>query len=160
MMMATVDTPRRDNHQALQPFDDSVDESPPSDAVVQHQLPPTTRQQQMVVLICSFMAVVMTIGPSLSYGVFQEYYVTSSNTILPSAEAKNRSIVALVGTLAAGLTWSGSIFVNPLMSRVKGNANQKISIAGCCLMSLSLALAGSAGRVSRFHSPVSSYLSP
>lgn len=124
-----------------------IDDSPPSDAVRQQQLAPITRKRQAIVLICSFLAVVMTIGPNSSYGVFQNYYVTSPDTILHPSEAGNRATVALVGTLGAGLTWGGSIFVNPLMARVKGNANRKISTVGCLLMSLAYSLAGSCTQV-------------
>ncbi|OJD10609.1 hypothetical protein AJ78_08429 [Emergomyces pasteurianus Ep9510] len=116
-------------------------DSPPSNATVQRELASATRKGQLVVLACSFLAVIMTIGPNLSYGVFQDYYVTSSESILPPSQAQNRASVALVGTLGAGLTWSGSIFVNPLMARVKGNANRKIATAGCVLMSLAYGLA-------------------
>ena len=91
----------------------------------------------------------MTIGPNQSYGVFQQYYVTSAESILPPPEAQNRGAIALVGTLAAGLTWGGSIAVNPLMSRVSGNANQKIAVVGALVMSLGYGIAGSCSRVSR-----------
>ncbi|KMQ45647.1 Major facilitator superfamily domain [Trichophyton rubrum] len=113
----------------------------PADAPGGHEFAPTTRRRQFAVLICSFLAVAMTIGPNFSYGVFQEYYVTSTYSVLDPSEAQNRAAVALVGTLGAGLTWSGSIVINPLVSRVSGNANQKIATAGCCLMSASYALA-------------------
>ncbi|KAK2861248.1 hypothetical protein FQN49_004393 [Arthroderma sp. PD_2] len=122
------------------------DDMAPTDAAGQQEFAPTTQKRQVAVLICSFLAVAMTIGPNFSYGVFQDYYVTSNDSILPPSEAKNRAAVALVGTLGAGLTWSGSIVINPLMGRVKGNANQKIATVGCCLMSSSYALAGSSQR--------------
>ncbi|KKZ62231.1 hypothetical protein EMCG_03293 [[Emmonsia] crescens] len=128
----------------LQPFGS---DSPPSNAAVQQELASATRKGQLVVLTCSFLAVVMTIGPNLSYGVFQDYYVTSSQSILPPSQAQNRASVALVGTLGAGLTWGGSIFVNPLMTRVKGNANRKIATAGCILMSLAYGLASTSSQV-------------
>lgn len=126
------------------------DASPPPDAVTQNHLllAPTTRRRQIAVLICGFLTVVMTIGPNFAYGVFQEYYVTDSASILPPKDAQNRGVVALVGTLAAGLTWGGSIFVNPLMSRLPGNANKKIATVGCVLMSLGYCLAGSSYAVS------------
>ncbi|KAM5440991.1 hypothetical protein MferCBS31731_003775 [Microsporum ferrugineum] len=135
---ASIPLQRRDHRdQSYRP----ADEIPPEYAAGQHEFAPTTRKRQVTVLICSFLAVAMTIGPNFSYGVFQDYYVTSSD------KAKNRAAVALVGTLGAGLTWSGSIVINPLMSRVKGNANQKIATIGCCLMSASYALAGSSQRL-------------
>ena len=142
------DNDNRSRQNSLQCME--VDDVPPADAVGQNQfiLTPTTRSRQLAVLICGFLSVVMTVGPNLSYGVFQEYYTTSSGSILPPNEAQNRGLVALVGTLAAGLTWGGSIFVNPLMSRVPGNANKKIATVGCVLMSLAYGLAGSCHTVS------------
>ncbi|EEQ88500.2 hypothetical protein RJZ56_000251 [Blastomyces dermatitidis] len=122
-------------------------DSPPSNAAVQRDQASTTRKGRLVVLICSFLAVIMTIGPNLSYGVFQEYYVTSSQSLLPPSQAQNRASVALVGTLGAGLTWGGSIFVNPLMTKVKGNSNRKIATAGCVLMSLAYGLASTSNQV-------------
>ena len=125
------------------------DESAPPDAISQNQvLAPTTRKRQLTVLISCFVAVVMTIGPNQAYGVFQQFYVTSPESILPPSEAQNRGVIALVGTLAAGLTWGGSIVVNALMSRVSGNANQKIATVGVVVMSLGYGLAGSCSRVS------------
>lgn len=125
----------------------------PADAPGGHEFAPTTRRRQFAVLICSFLAVAMTIGPNFSYGVFQEYYVTSTYSVLDPSEAQNRAAVALVGTLGAGLTWSGSIVINPLVSRVSGNANQKIATAGCCLMSASYALASLSQKVSESKQP-------
>ncbi|KAK2797515.1 hypothetical protein FQN51_008413 [Onygenales sp. PD_10] len=130
---------------SLQPLE--IDSPAPSDAVSQRELAPPTRKRQLVVLACSFFAVIMTIGPNLSYGVFQDYYVASNKSPLPPSQAQNRAAVALVGTLGAGLTWSGSIFVNPAMTRVKGNANRKIATVGCVLMSLAYGLAGSSSQV-------------
>lgn len=43
-----------------------------------------------------------------------------------------------MGTLAAGLTWAGSIFVNPLMERVRDK--RWITVTGVGLMSLGLGL--------------------
>lgn len=54
-------------------------------------------------------------------------------------ERSNKALVAFVGTLGAGLTWSGSIFVNPLMSRAP--SLQHISLAGAVLMTVAYALA-------------------
>ncbi|KAF3898704.1 MFS domain-containing protein [Trichophyton interdigitale] len=140
---------RRGQDHGLEPADEML----PADAADGHEFAPTTRRRQFVVLICSFLAVAMTIGPNFSYGVFQEYYVTSTDSVLDPSEAKNRAAVALVGTLGAGLTWSGSIVINPLVSRVSGNANQKIATAGCCLMSASYALASLSQRVSKSKQP-------
>ncbi|EFE36558.1 uncharacterized protein ARB_04080 [Trichophyton benhamiae CBS 112371] len=140
---------RRGQDHGLEPAGEML----PADAAGRHEFAPTTRRRQFAVLICSFLAVSMTIGPNFSYGVFQEYYVTSTDSVLDPSEAKNRAAVALVGTLGAGLTWSGSIVINPLVSRVSGNANQKIVTAGCCLMSASYALASLSQRVSESKQP-------
>lgn len=47
--------------------------------------------------------------------------------------------MSLVGTIGSGLTWSGSIFVNPMIRRVD---NVKlISIVGAFIMSVGIFLA-------------------
>ena len=89
--------------------------------------------------LCAFLAVFQTIGPNLSYGVFQNFYVASNKTILPPGQAANRGSVAFVGTLGAGLTWGGSIYVNPLMARSK--SPRWTAIPGAILMSLGFLLA-------------------
>ncbi|KAF7305619.1 Monocarboxylate transporter [Mycena chlorophos] len=66
-------------------------------------------------------------------------FYTSSSTNIPAAR-NNDAVVSLVGTLGYGLTWSGGIFVNPLMSRF---ANLRIlTLLGAVVMSLGLFLAG------------------
>jgi MFS family permease len=69
-----------------------------------------------------FMAISLTIGYNSCYGVFQEYYLSPSQSLLQPAPASMQTpptaLLAFVGTLGAGLTWAGSIFVNPLISRI------------------------------------------
>ena len=103
------------------------------------QFTPITRRDQYVVLICGFLSVFQTIAPNLSYGVFQDFYVSSPSTILPPSQASARGFVALVGTLGAGLTWGGSIYVNPIMARLK--SFKPIALTGAILMSLGYFLA-------------------
>lgn len=126
--------------------DTSVPPTPKEAPSEESILAPITRKQQILVLLNAFITVIMTVGPSQSYGVFQQHYTQS--TMLPEAERQNRATVALVGTLETGLTWGGSIVVNALMSRVPGHANRKIATIGCVLMALGYGLAGSSTRVS------------
>ena len=65
--------------------------------------------------------------------------MSSPETIIPPSQATSRAFIAFVGTLGAGLTWGGSIYVNPLMARVK--TFKPITIAGASLMSLGYFLA-------------------
>lgn len=133
---------------------------------IQQGLLPTTRKRQVIVLISAFCTVFQTIGRLVdiamearvhpvaginqAYGVFQNYYVStagSPDSILPPSQASNKALVAFVGTLAAGLTWGGSIFVNPLMARTKDM--RRITLAGVLLMSIGYGLAGFSTRASR-----------
>lgn len=96
-------------------------------------------RDKVAVLTCAFLAVFQTIGPNLSYGVFQTFYTSSTDSILPPNETSNKGLVAFVGTLAAGLTWGGSIYVNPLMSRFPNPKH--LTVPGCLLMSTAFLLA-------------------
>ncbi|KAF7305587.1 Monocarboxylate transporter [Mycena chlorophos] len=106
--------------------------------------PPTddrpTRKYQTLLLLAGFMMITHIIGINTSFGIFQarpEFYTSSSTNI--SAARNNDAVVSLVGTLGSGLTWSGGIFVNPLMSRF---ANLRIlTLLGAFIMSLGLFLA-------------------
>ena len=73
-------------------------------------------------LLSAFLAICLTIGYNQCYGVFQEYYLSPSQELLvpaPSSMTEPPSAeLAFVGTLGSGLTWAGSIFVNPLISRI------------------------------------------
>lgn len=108
---------------------------------------PTTKVRQLTVLISSFLTVFLTIGLNQAYGVFLGYYVDPNprEPFLPLSQTENTAVVAFVGTLGAGLTWAGSIFVNPLMSRTEDF--RYITVAGACLISSGYILAGSCNQV-------------
>ena len=75
----------------------------------------------------------------------QEFY-TSPDTNIKDAEGQD-ALVSLVGTFGSGLTWSGCIFVNPLIGRYD---NLKlISLAGALIMSTGIVLASFCSRVCR-----------
>ncbi len=84
---------------------------------------PVSRRQQASVLLSAFLAICLTIGYNQCYGVFQEYYLSSAQTLLrpsPSSDPNPpTALLAFVGTLGSGLTWAGSVFVNPLVSRIE-----------------------------------------
>ncbi|KAG6829269.1 hypothetical protein H0H92_005089 [Tricholoma furcatifolium] len=69
--------------------------------------------------------------------VFQEFYTSSQSTI--SDAQQQDALVSLVGTIGSGLTWSGGIFVNPLIARIENL--QIITVTGVVIMSLGLILA-------------------
>lgn len=108
--------------------------------------PPPTRRKQALVLVSAFLMIFQTVGINQTYGVFQEFYTTSPASFLPETQANNRAAVAFVGTLGAGLTWGGSIFVNPLVSRTEDV--RWITGLGSVGMSLGLILAGESRNVS------------
>lgn len=86
-------------------------------------LPPLSRRKQAAVLLSAFGTIVFTIGYNQSYGVFQEYYLSSSQDVLVPSPASQASPpiawLAFVGTLCYGLTWAGGIVVNPVISRIE-----------------------------------------
>lgn len=106
----------------------------------------------MTYSICGFLAIFQTIGPNLSYGIFQDFYVASPATILPPSQARSRGAVAFIGTIGAGLTWGGAIYVNPIMARCK--SHRIIAVPGCLLISLGFLLASFSTQVCY---PVSGY---
>ncbi len=106
---------------------------------------PPPRKTQALVLLTSFLTIFEIIGINQAYGVFQEYYSSPENSILPASSQKNRAAIAFVGTLGAGLTWGGSIYTNPLMIRIKDV--RWITTAGSLLMGLGLVLASFATKV-------------
>ena len=114
---------------------------------VSHQLRPVGERTQFHVLISSFLVICITIGFNSSYGVFQDYYVSSENTLLPPS---SNALVAFIGTLGAGLTWGCSVVVNPLMARTKDP--RYIPTAGVILMGVGLALASLSTQVNVFQS--------
>ena len=85
--------------------------------------PPVSGKQQASVLLSAFLAICLTIGYNQSYGVFQEYYLSEGQTLLRPAPSASPSpptaVLAFVGTFGSGLTWAGSVFVNPLVSRIE-----------------------------------------
>lgn len=54
--------------------------------------------------------------------------------------------MSFVGTIGTGLTWGGSIYVNPLIARSKNVSF--VMLSGVVLMSLGIFLAGFATKVS------------
>ena len=113
----------------------------PSNA--QPAMRPVTRKRQTTILLCAFFDVIITIGLNQAYGVFLNYYLSEGSSendpFLPESEVRSKAMVAFVGTLAAGLTWGGSIFVNPIMARCKDP--RYITGAGAILVGLGYVLA-------------------
>ncbi|KAI1380606.1 major facilitator superfamily domain-containing protein [Hypoxylon crocopeplum] len=94
-----------------------------SDSIPAPALPPISRRKQAVVLLSAFMTIALTIGYNQCFGVFQEYYLSSSQDIIVPSPASQASpptaLLAFVGTLCYGLTWAGGILVNPVISRIE-----------------------------------------
>jgi hypothetical protein len=105
------------------------------------ELRPTTRQRQILVLISSFLTICITIGFNQSYGVFQNYYISPTQTMLPKSARNDSALVAFVGTLGSGLTWGGSIAVNPIMARLGVKGTKGLGVLGVLFMSLGFGLA-------------------
>ncbi|PYH97585.1 MFS general substrate transporter [Aspergillus ellipticus CBS 707.79] len=86
-------------------------------------LPPISRKKQAAVLFSAFMAIALTIGYDQCWGVFQEYYLSSSQDVLvpsPASEASPpTALLTFVGALCYGLTWAGGILVNPVLARIE-----------------------------------------
>ncbi|KAI0640143.1 MFS general substrate transporter [Trametes polyzona] len=92
---------------------------------------------QCLLVFAGFMMTFHVIGINSIYGLFQEFY-TSPETNIRNAQGQD-ALVSLVGTIGGGLTWSGSIFVNPMIRRID---NVKlISVAGAFIMSVGIFLA-------------------
>ncbi|MCJ1354141.1 MAG: hypothetical protein MMC33_004128 [Icmadophila ericetorum] len=119
------------------------DDSAPEN--VSYELRPVTKRMQILILISGFLTICITIGFNQSYGVFQRAYVSGDNNFLDASQGENGALIAFVGTLGAGLTWGGSIFVNPWMERV--SSTRYITMGGVLLMSLGFGLASLATRV-------------
>ncbi|KIV97834.1 hypothetical protein PV10_01539 [Exophiala mesophila] len=113
----------------------------PSNA--QPAMRPVSRRRQITILLCAFSDVFVTIGLNQAYGVFLQHYLTDGSSpvdpFLAPSEVSNKAMVAFVGTAGAGLTWGGSIFVNPLMARSKDP--RYVTIAGAILIGLGYILA-------------------
>jgi len=105
------------------------------------ELGPITKQRQIIVLISSFLTIFITIGFNQSYGVFQSYYTSSSQTMLPQSTKNDGALIAFVGTLGYGLTWVGSIGVNPIMARLNLGGTRAFCVIGVLTMSLGFGLA-------------------
>jgi hypothetical protein len=116
------------------------------------QLRPITRNRQILVLISSFLTICITIGFNQAYGVFQSYYISSTQTMLPKSTSSDSALVAFVGTLGYGLTWGGSIVVNPITARLDVRGNRALGVLGILLMSAGFGLASLSTQVSCFHS--------
>ncbi|KAI1857745.1 uncharacterized protein JN550_013081 [Neoarthrinium moseri] len=86
-------------------------------------LPIVSRKKQATILLSAFVTIALTIGYNQCFGVFQEYYLSSSQNMLAPSPASQTSLptalLAFVGTLCYGLTWAGGIMVNPLISRIE-----------------------------------------
>ncbi|KAJ7809159.1 MFS general substrate transporter [Mycena leptocephala] len=80
------------------------------------------------------------IGINTVFGIFQVPCDDSCTFLsnIPSARG-NDAVVSLVGTIGSGLTWSGGIFVNPIIARVE--SLKLITFIGAAVMSLGLFLA-------------------
>ena len=94
-----------------------------SDLTPAPALPPISRRKQAAVLCSAFAAIALTIGYNQCFGVFQEYYLSSSQDVLVPSPASQVSpptaLLAFVGSLCYGLTWAGGILMNPVISRIE-----------------------------------------
>jgi hypothetical protein len=119
------------------------------------ELRPITRQRQAIVLLSSFLTICITIGFNQSYGVFQNYYTSPGQTMLPKPTTNEGALIAFVGTLGSGLTWAGSILVNPLMERLDKEGVRWVGVVGVVCMSAGFGLASLSTEVSlaRFPCP-------
>ena len=130
----------------------SLNTADPSDARPEEP----TRTYQCLLVFAGFMMIFHIIGINSIYGLFQvgrlqyiligthhteslppqEFY-TSPETNIKDAQGQE-ALVSLVGTMGSGLTWSGCIFVNPLIPRVNVKL---ITLVGAFIMSLGMILA-------------------
>ncbi|EMD32616.1 hypothetical protein CERSUDRAFT_161575, partial [Gelatoporia subvermispora B] len=103
-----------------------------------------TRTYQTLLLAAGFLMVFHVIGINSIYGLFQDViklpqeFYTSPDSNIKAAQGQD-ALVSLVGTIGRGLTWSGSIFVNPLMA--KFDNLMIITLVGAFVMSMGLFLA-------------------
>jgi hypothetical protein len=155
MATATIELQRQPQHRLSFVSDNSstleqlTTNDAPDDA--HPALRPVTRRWQLTVLLAAFLDVFLTIGINQSYGVYLAYYTTTGSSevdpFLPRSEPQNKALLALVGTLGAGLTWGGSIFVNPIMARTKDL--RWVTGSGAVLIGIGYIAAGSCHSVSR-----------
>ncbi|KAN0106434.1 monocarboxylate transporter [Hyaloscypha variabilis] len=111
-----------------------------------NDLHPTTPRRQLLVLISSFLTICITIGLNQSYGVFQSYYTSPSQTMLPISTSSS-ALTAFIGTLGSGLTWSGSLLINPILARLNVKGTKVLCVTGILFMSLGLGLASLCSQV-------------
>ncbi|GJE90222.1 MFS general substrate transporter [Phanerochaete sordida] len=102
-----------------------------------------TKKYQAILLAAGFAMIFQVIGINSIYGIFQEFY-TSPESNIKDAQGQD-ALVSLVGTIGTGLTWSGSIFVNPLIARTQHV--QYIMLPGVLIMSLGIFLASFSTRL-------------
>ncbi|OCT53340.1 Major Facilitator Superfamily protein [Cladophialophora carrionii] len=123
--------------------DDSQLERVVTPADAQPAMRPISRRRQTSILFCAFFVVFVTIGLNQAYGVFLNYYLADGSSpkdpFLPKDQVSSKAMLAFVGTLAAGLTWGGSIVVNPIMARSKDP--RWITGSGAVLIGLGYVLA-------------------
>jgi hypothetical protein len=117
-----------------------------SPSQTQDNLRPITPRRQAFILLSSFLTICITIGFNQSYGVFQSYYTSPGQTLLPEDAQDQSAWIAFVGTLGAGLTWGGSIVINPLMARVRDV--RWLTVTGVVCMSAGFGLASFGREVS------------
>jgi hypothetical protein len=132
------------------PTPDAAEDDPSpahaSPSQTQDNLRPITPRRQALILLSSFLTICITIGFNQSYGVFQSYYASPSQTLLPADAQAQSAWIAFVGTLGAGLTWGGSIVINPLMARVRDV--RWLTVTGVVCMSAGFGLASFGREVS------------
>ncbi|KAL9618535.1 MAG: hypothetical protein Q9160_006791 [Pyrenula sp. 1 TL-2023] len=119
-----------------------------NESVAESLFVPVTKTAQLIVIISSFLIIVITIGLNQTYGVFLEYYLNPTpgdEDFLPPSQGQSEALLAFIGTIGQGLTWGGSIFVNPLMARCRDL--RRITLAGAVLLGMGYTLAGSARSV-------------
>ncbi|KAI0294997.1 MFS general substrate transporter [Russula brevipes] len=114
-----------------------------SSADVEPEYPPPTRLYQCLLVLAGFIATFQTIGSNQTYGIFQEFYTSSSSNIIDGPG--QYAMASLIGTIGGGLTWSGSIFVSAMIS--KGFDMSLMCFAGSVVMSLGFILASMATKL-------------
>ncbi|KAI0263955.1 MFS general substrate transporter [Gloeopeniophorella convolvens] len=116
---------------------------PPEKGSADVEDPKPSRKYQALLLASGFMMCFQTIGINQTYGIFQEFYTSSRSSI--SDGPGNDAFVSLIGTIGGGLTWSGSIFVGPTMSR--SSSLKPVCLSGAVVMSAGLILASFAKKL-------------
>lgn len=88
--------------------------------------------------------------------MFQNYYISPAQTMLPKDTSADSAMVAFVGSLGYGLTWGGSIIVNPVIARLGVRGTRGVSVLGVVCMSLGFGLASLSTQVSKLCPPINS----